>query len=80
MFAKMKLWKADSYPLEEKSDVVKTYYYWQMGKLYIGGVPIGTRAPCLIGPGDDAWMKTVLHYLLKNRPSDGIIKTTVILT
>ena len=75
--------KADSYPLEENSDVVKTYYYWQLGKLYIGGVPIGgvgPNAPCLIGPGDDAWLKTVLCTLMKKRPSDGIVKTTVILT
>lgn len=64
---------ADSYPPTENSDIVKTYYYWQLDKLYIGGVPIN-------GTGSDLYLNTVLHKLLKLRPKDGCVMTTIILT
>jgi hypothetical protein len=73
----MKLWKADSYPIaygyvmKENSQIVKTYYYWQMGKLYIGGVPLDSGDP---------WLNSILCSLLKKRPSDGFVKTEIILT
>ena len=74
--------KPDAYPQAENSDIVKTYYYWQMGKLYIGGVPIGGAGPGYVsmGPLTDPFLSTVLALLLKKRPSDGFVKTEIILT